>query len=155
MKEYEIFIKKYKKETLHEEKNRIGNTLGDFSNPKILKMVCEFSMSKDVRTQDTVGIISGVGANRAGRDIWLNFVQKNWQTLVSRYGDCGHTLARLIKGIANSAEEKHLSSFKKFFATHDAPGATRAIEQVLERLEGNIDWLKRDGKIIKEFLKNK
>ena len=29
-------IKKYKEENLHEEKNRIGNALGDFTNPKIL-----------------------------------------------------------------------------------------------------------------------
>ena len=153
-KEYQIFIEKYKKETLHEEKNRIGGALGDFPDPKILKLACKFAFSKAVRIQDTVGIISGVGANPMGRDIWLSFVQKNWKTLVSRYGDGGHTLARLVKAISSSAEEKHFKSFKKFFATHDAPGATRAVDQVLERLEGNIAWLKRDKKIIEEFLNN-
>ncbi len=152
MKEYKTLTEKYKKENLHEEKNRIGNALGDFTNPKILELACEFAMSKNVRIQDTVGIISSVGANPAGRDVWWSFVKRNWQTLVSRYGDGGHTLARLIKAIGASAEEKHLSSFKKFFATHEAPGASRAIEQVLERLEGNIAWLKRDRKIIGDFL---
>ena len=156
-KEYRAFVARYKKETLHEEKNRIGGVLGDFSDPKILKLTCEFAMSKYVRTQDTVGIISSVGANpngkSKGRDIWWSFIQKNWQTLVTRYGDGGHTLARLIKAISGSAEEKHLKSFKKFFATHEAPGAKRAIEQVKERLEGNTLWLKRDGKQINKFLK--
>jgi puromycin-sensitive aminopeptidase len=151
-KEYQTFLKQYKKETLHEEKNRIGSALGNFRDPKILKLVCEFAMSKNVRTQDTVGILSSVGANPLGRDIWWNFIQKNWKTFVSRYGDGGHTLARLIKSISGSAEEKHLKSFKKFFAIHDAPGAKRAIQQVLERLESNIAWLKRDGKIIEKFL---
>lgn len=152
MKEYKILIKKYKKETLHEEKNRIGNALGDFPDPKILRLACEFAFSKYVRIQDTIGIISSVGANPLGRNIWWNFVKKNWKTLVSRYGDGGHHLARLVKAIGGSAEEKHLKSFKKFFATHDAPGAQRAIQQVLERLEGNVAWLKRDGKIIENFL---
>ena len=155
MKEYRALVARYKKETLHEEKNRIGNALGDFQNTRILKMTCEFAMSKNVRIQDTVGIISGVGANPLGRDIWLSFVQKNWKTLVSRYGDGGHTLARLVKAISGSAEQKHLTSFKNFFRTHEAPGAKRAIQQVLERLEGNTLWLKRDEKIIEKFLNNR
>ena len=150
--DFKKFIAKYKKETLHEEKNRIGGALGDFPNPKILKLACEFAFSKNVRIQDTVSIISSVGANPMGRDIWWNFVQKNWKTLVSRYGEGGHTLARLIKVIGGSAEGKHLKSFKKFFKTHDAPGAKRAVDQVLERLEGNVAWLKRDGKKIEKFL---
>ena len=153
MKEYKDFIKYYKNETLHEEKNRIGNALGDFSNPKILKLVSKFALSKDVRIQDTAGIISGVGVNPVGRDIWIRFIKDNWKILVSRYGDGGHTLGRLVKAISNSAERKHLTSFKSFFKNHEAPGAKRAIEQVLERLEGNIAWLKRDEKSIEKFLK--
>src|SRR3989344_3723972 len=140
-REFNDLVNRYKKETLHEEKNRIGGALGDFQNPKILKLACEFAMSKHVRIQDTVGILSGIGANPLGRDIWWSFIQKNWKTLVSRYGEGGLTLARAIKSISGSAEEKHFKSFKKFFATHPAPGAKRAIEQVLERLEGLITRL--------------
>jgi len=152
-KEFNKFIEKYKKESLHEEKNRIGNALGDFSDLELLKITCKFSFSDSVRKQDAISILSSIGGNPMGRDIWLNFIKKNWKTLVSRYGDGGHTLARLVKAISGSAEEKHLKSFKKFFTTHDAPGAKRAIEQVKERLEGNVEWLKRDKKIIEKFLK--
>ena len=154
IKEYNIFIKKYKTETLHEEKNRIGNALGNFRDPKILQSVCVFAMSENVRPQDTIGILSSVGANPNGRDIWWNFITKNWQTLVSRYGEGGLTLSKVVKAISGSAEERHLKSFKKFFKTHEAPGAKRAIEQVLERLESNVAWLKRDGKKIEKFLNN-
>ena len=151
-KEYKMLIEKYKKETLHEEKNRIGGALGDFTQDKVLCEVTHFAFSKDVRIQDTVGIISGIGANPLGRNIWLKCLKYNWETLLSRYGDGGHTLGRLVKAISGSAEEKHLKSFKQFFATHPAPGAKRAIQQVIERLEGNIAWLKRDGKKIEKFL---
>ena len=72
---------------------------------------------------------------------------------MSRYGEGGLTLSRVVKAISGSAEKKHLISFKKFFATHDAPGAKRAVEQVIERLESNVFWLKRDGKRIEKFLK--
>jgi len=152
IKEYRELINLYKKEQLHEEKNRIGYALGEFNDAKILKQVCEFAMSKNVRIQDTIGILSGVGANPKGRNIWWSFIRKNWKTLVSRYGEGGLTLARAIKAISGSAEPKHLKSFKKFFATHSAPGAKRAVDQVVERLEGNVLWLGRDKKIIEKLL---
>jgi puromycin-sensitive aminopeptidase len=155
IKEYKDFIKLYQKETLHEEKNRIGGILGDFRDPKILKLACEFSISKDVRIQDSVGILSMVGMSPIGRDIWLHFIQTNWKKLISTYGGGGFTLARLVKALSGSAEPKHFKFFKKFFQTHEAPGAKRAISQVLERLESNIAWLKRDGKIIEKFLDSK
>ncbi|MEO5635175.1 MAG: M1 family metallopeptidase [Candidatus Paceibacterota bacterium] len=154
MKEYETFLQMYKKETLHEEKNRLGNALGDFTDPKILKLTAEFAMSPTVRIQDTVSILSGVGMNPKGRDIWWKFITKNWKTFVERYGQGGLTLGRAIKAIGSSAEEKHLRVLKKFFATHDAPGAKRSIDQVIEKLEGNILWLERDKHLIKEFLKS-
>ena len=151
-KEYRTFMARYKKETLHEEQNRLGGALGDFQDEKLLKQTCQFALSKNVRKQDTISILSSLGANPAGRDIWLSFIQKNWKTLVQRYGEGGHTLQRLVKAIGGSAEEKHFKSFKKFFATHEAPGAKRAIEQVKEKLEGNVAWLKRDGEKIRKFL---
>ena len=151
-KDYEAMLRMYKQETLHEEKNRIGGNLGDFKNKKILENVCRFAMSAHVRPQDTVSILFGVGANPLGRDVWWNFVRKNWRTLVARYGEGGLTLGHAVKAISGSTEAKHLRSFKKFFATHPAPGAKRSVEQVLERLEGNILWLKRDRKVIHRFL---
>jgi puromycin-sensitive aminopeptidase len=153
MKEYKILVQMYKKETLHEEKNRIGGALGDFSSLAILRLAAEFALSKNVRPQDTVGILSSVGINPLGRDIWLKYIKQNWKLLVARYGDGGLTLARTVKAISNSAEEKHVKDFKKFFRTHDIPGAKRAVEQVIERLEGNILWFKRDKEKIYKFLK--
>ncbi len=153
-KEYLDLMNKYNIERLHEEKNRIGNALGYFTNPKILSMVCDFALSSNVRPQDSIGILSSIGINPVGRDIWWNFVSKNWKTMVARYGEGGHSLGRTIQAISSSAEEKHLTSVKKFFATHEAPGAKRTIEQVLERLESNIVWLKRDKVTIKKFLDN-
>ena len=93
-----------------------------------------------------------MGENFFGRDIWFHFIQRNWKTFIVRYGDGGHMLALLIKAISGSAEEKHLKSFRKFFNSHETPGIKRAVDQVLERLESNIAWLKRDRKIIEKFL---
>jgi puromycin-sensitive aminopeptidase len=155
MKEYKTLVAMYKKENLHEEKNRIGGALGDFVNEKILEEAANFALSKHVRIQDTIGILSGVGMNPLGRDIWLKCIKYNWKLLVSRYGQGGLTLGRAIKAIGGSAEDKHFKILKTFFATHEAPGARRSVDQVLERIESNIAWRKRDGKIIEKFFSKK
>ncbi len=152
IKEYEELIKMYKKEALHEERNRIGAALGNFSSPEILRKAAQFSLSSHVRPQDTSGIISSVGMNPLGRDAWLKCITRNWKTFVTRYGEGGHTLSRFMKAISGSAEERHLRKFKKFFRTHPAPGAERAVEQVIEKLESNILWLKRDKRDIHTYL---
>ena len=105
-----------------------------------------------MRTQDTISILSSLGSNPFGRDVWVTCLKTNWKVFVSRYGDGGHTLSRLVKAISTSPEKKHLAFFQSFFKTHDAPGATRSIEQVKERLESNIAWVARDGKSIDKLL---
>jgi puromycin-sensitive aminopeptidase len=151
-KELNTLIEYYKKEPLHEERNRIGSALGDFKDEKLLCIVSEFALSNYVRAQDTIGIISSIGMNPMGRKLWLKCLKYKWPIFIDRYGDGGHTLGRLVKAISGSAEKKHLQKFTEFFKTHKAPGAARSVEQVKERLESNIDWLERDGKSIDKML---
>ncbi len=151
-KEYNAFIKQYRKETLHEERNRIGNALGDFKDKEILCKTINFALSPEVRIQDTISILSSVGANPYGRDVWITAIKSNWQTLLNRYGDGGHFLARLVKALSSTPEKKHLTFYQNFFKTNKAPGAERSIEQVKERIELNIAWAQRDLKDISKFL---
>ena len=44
---------------------------------------------------------------------------------------------------------------EQFFKQHDAPAADRAIQQSLESIRLNTQWLKRDEVAIKEWLKTK
>jgi puromycin-sensitive aminopeptidase len=152
-KEYKTLIKLYKAETLHEEKNRIGYALSDFENPKILVQSAQFALSEHVRSQDTVSILSYLAMNPKGRDLWIECVKTNWQTLLNRYGDGGHALGRLLYALRSSSEQKHLNFYKTFFKTHQAPGAKMSIEQAKEHIEANVLWLKRDSKAIDKFLK--
>lgn len=153
MKEYKKLISRYTKETLHEEKNRIGYALGDFKDVKILEQVAEFAMSSDVRIQDTIGILTFVGFNPLGRDVFMNFIKKNWQEFLNRYGSGGYALGRLVNVLAGSSEKKHLKFYETFFKDRPAPGATRSIEQTKERIEANIMWLSRDHKSVDKFLR--
>ncbi|MFN4181139.1 MAG: ERAP1-like C-terminal domain-containing protein, partial [Candidatus Paceibacteria bacterium] len=151
-KEYKKLLTLYKKETLHEEKNRIGYALANFNQKELLCKTVHFAFSKDVRPQDTVGILTSLAGNTSGRDIWITAIKTNWDMIISRYGDGGYTLGRLLGGLSLSPHKKHLDFYKKFFKNHPAPGAARSIEQTKERIESNILWAKRDAKYLDKFL---
>lgn len=153
-KEYKKLISHYTKENLHEEKNRIGGALGQFNDDKILCDVVHFALSSDVRIQDTVGILAGVGGNPLGRSIFMKNLKSNWQTLLSRYGDGGMALSRVVKDMQYSPEKKHLEEYKKFFNKNKAPGAERSVAQTIEKMESNVIYLSRELPNIKKFLKD-
>lgn len=149
------FVNLYKNTTLNEEQNRLGRALGQFSNPKLLKKTLEFAFSKDVRIQDTAQIFMSVWGNPKGKKIAWEFTKANWSELLKRYPASGHILNRFIKSasVFNTLEE--LKDFNSFFKKHKAPGAERAVAQVREKIVSNIEWLKRDGKHIQNWLTEK
>ncbi len=154
-KEYRAILAMYRKETLQEEKNRLGHALGAFQNEKLLKETLEFSLSKGVRLQDGLSVLASVLGNSKGRSLAWEFVKKNWPTLLERYGTGGHSLSRLISATSGFTTREAYNDLKKFFKTHPAPGATRAVEQVLEKIDGNIRYLAREGKNIDIWLLKK
>jgi len=150
--DYKKLIKKYQTEGLSEEKNRVGRALGQFSNLKLFKKTLEFAMSKSVRIQDTAQIFASVWGNPAGRQMAWEFTKKNWAVLLKRYPASGHILNRFVKMAAGFVLERDIKNFTEFFKTHKAPGAERAVAQVLEKIKSNAAWLQRDGKKIEEWL---
>ncbi len=151
-KEFRKIMALYKKETLHEEQGRLGRALASFKQKNLLKETLDFALSKAVRGQDSLSIVVSVWSNPAGRDLAWQFVKKNWGVFLERYGSGGHSLSRLLKAGAGFNTRSAYNDFKNFFKTHPAPGAVRAVSQVLEKIDGNILWLARDGKKIEHWL---
>ncbi len=154
-KEYKILLEKYKAENLNEEKNRIGRALSSFKQPEILKEVLELCLSGHVRLQDAPLIMASVLSNPYGLMEGFKFLQKNWKELTKRYPSSGHMLARVIKPLGFFTSERELKLLKKFFQNKKSGGLTRAAEQVLEKCESNVEWLKNEGEKIENWLKNK
>ena len=107
-----------------------------------------------MRSQDTLSLVAGVWGNPVGRDLAWAFVKKHWPIFLERYGSGGYSLSRLVKSGSVFHTREAYTDFKQFFKTHSAPGASRAVEQVLEKIDGNIRWLARDGREIEKWLSN-
>lgn len=153
-KEHTALIAMYAHAALHEEKNRIGKALGSFTEKGLLKKTLAFSISNHVRSQDTVGIISAVWMNPYGRDLTWTFVKKNWNLFLERYGS-SHALARLVASAGMFTSATKAKEVKQFFKTNPAPGASRTINQAIEKIYSNTAWLSRERKMLTNFFLGK
>ena len=144
----------YKNATLTEEKNRIGRALGRFSQKELLEKTLAFSLSKEVRSQDTMYYIGNTLANPKGRALAWKFIKKEWPVLLERYGG-GKSLSTLVSSLGIFVHESDAADIEKFFRENPAPGASRTVEQVLERIRTKVAWLSRDKKKLAKWISSK
>ena len=147
-------LKMYKDTDNQQEKDRISRALSSFEQVDLLQKTLEFAISDEVRAQDAVFVIAGVGANPKGRELTLEFIKKNWKLFKERYGGGHFLLARLLQSIDSLVKTSDADDIEEFFKKNPAPEATRTISQVLEQIRSNAMWLQRDKKGIEQFLKD-
>ncbi len=126
---------------LQEEKIRLLISLARFSDIDLLRDLLARSLTDDVRSQDTITLVSAVAANIKGRAIAWEFVKDNWTEFDKRYGGGGFGLMRLVAITGSFTSEEKASEIEEFFKEHPTPAAERTIRQSLERIRINTAWL--------------
>lgn len=95
-----------------------------------------------------------VSMTKIGRNLAWDFFKDNWKILLDRYQG-GFLLARLVKTTTeNFTSEEMAAEVENFFTEHKCPGTERTVQQVIESIQMNVSWLKRDESTIREFLKH-
>ncbi|OGE30746.1 hypothetical protein A3C59_03455 [Candidatus Daviesbacteria bacterium RIFCSPHIGHO2_02_FULL_36_13] len=150
-KEWDELVKMYKSEENQQEKDRLGRSLGLFKQKTILQKSLDFAISKDVRFQNTLGIIASVWGNPEGRYLAWEFVKKNWKMLKERYAG-GHYFTRVFGPASEFTKVSDAKDIESFVKKNPTPEAERTIAQALEQIYSNAEWLKRDAEGIKRFL---
>lgn len=154
MTEFADLVRTHNVATLHEEKNRIAASLGRFKDKNILKKVLEFSLSKDVRSQDAWRLTSGVVSNTRGRELGWKFLKQNWSVFLERYGE-QKSLSYVVSPLGSHTANQTANDIEKFFKKNPAPGAERALQQALERIRAKSSWLARDGRKLEKWLQKR
>ncbi len=149
--EFNTLVKMYKQEDNHQEKDRLGRSLGLFADKAILKKALVFALSDDVRYQSSLGIIASVWGNPNGRYLAWEFVKSNWKLLKERYAG-GHYYTRVFTPCGDFTKISDAKDIENFVKINPVPEAQRTIAQALEQIYSNAAWLKRDKKNIEKFL---
>ena len=130
-----------KETSLAEEKIRLLLSLARFTQPELLQETLDRALTDDVRSQDTITVVTAVAGNLDGRQLAWDFVKDRWGEFDRRYGGGGFGLMRLVSVCGNFTDQEHLDEVEQFFASHPAPAAERTIRQAKERINLHIAWL--------------
>ncbi len=140
-KTFETLKNIYLKEKIQEERMRLLGSLCSFKQKEILKKSLEFSLSKNVRTQDAYAVVSLIGGNEYSGDLAWEFLKKNWNKYYKMYGE-GHHMSILIKSVLSRYKSPDkIKEIRDFFKKHKVPSAKRAIEQSIEMIRINYNFI--------------
>ncbi len=155
--EYDKLLHLYRETKLQEEKVRVLRALTRFRDAAVVAKVLQFSLSPDVRSQDTYVVLAGFGSNRAARECAWKFVKDNWKTISARFGG-GNVglLAHILEGSTESFTTREaLADVRRFFKSHPVPGTERATRQAVEIIRANVRWLARDAGGVAQWLEKR
>jgi puromycin-sensitive aminopeptidase len=153
-KTFNTFLALYRKAETQEEKNRLSGAIAAAPETWMLERVLTFAMSDEVRSQDAAFVICYVAMNKKGRELAWSFFQDNSCVLKARY-ESGFLMSRLVKCITeNFATEDKAREVESFFSKNPFPGTERTVQQSLENIRLNAEWLSRDADAIKTFINN-
>jgi puromycin-sensitive aminopeptidase len=141
---YDTLWQLEKNADLHEERMRLLGALTRFQQTELLQDVLERSMSSEVRSQDSVLVLISVAGNRHGKELAWEFIKTNWEELDRRYGRGGFAIMRLVSITGAFTTSEKAQEVKEFFQEHPAPSAQRTIQQSLERIGLNVQWLENN-----------
>lgn len=147
---YEGLFHIHKTQELHEEKNRVLRALGYARDSARIDKSIQFNMSDEVRLQDRVSFFASLGATHT--EVAWNFFKAQKDMLRKQY-EGGRFLNYFIGYVTKPfASEEKAQEVAKFFEENQYPGCERTIQQSLETIRLNANWLARDKESIKTYL---
>jgi len=150
-KTYDILTELHNKSTLQEEKRKFLSALSSFKQEHLLKKTLEFSISENVRNQDSYIGILGVSGNIYGKEIAWEFLKENYSELRKRFEESG-ILQHLIQGVCGGlSSSKNLEEVKQFFKDNPTPSCKRVIDQSLEAIEIHTNFIKNNKENLEKF----
>lgn len=146
-------LEQYQKTSLAQEKEKLLYGLASVKDVTLLARYLE--MTKDpsiIKTQDVFTVIRYISYNSLGKTMAWNWIQLNWDYLVSRYTLNDRYLGRLVTIAEPFNTELQLWQIQSFFAKYPNAGAgAKPREQVLETVKNNIEWLKLNRQAISQW----
>jgi aminopeptidase N len=120
-----------------EEYYRFFYALPSFRDPALVRRTLEFSISPDVRTQDTAQLIAALVGQPQSREAAWTFVKANWETLTKSLG-IFQGIPRIAGSVGAFCSRDAEMDAEQFFKDHPVPAAERTLRQAFERIDACI-----------------
>ncbi len=134
---YNEFIRLFKAETAPDEQRRFMIAIGSFKDESIARRALDFSMSKDVRLQDSCFLPMYVVLTDTGKRIIWEWTKKNWKGFMKRYSPGVHMLDHFVENLAGTDNRKARDEISEFFSRKEnsRDDMKKALKQTLESID--------------------
>ena len=133
-----------------DEYNHYLYALAEFREPDSLQRTIALVDQGRVRQQDYPRFFGALLSNPASRDSAWKYLKDHWDDMAQKVTSFGG--AGAVSALGNSCSAEMRNDVKQFFANHPAPGAQRAVQQSLERIDGCIDFQRTQGSSFQSWL---
>ncbi len=145
-KEFEFLKKVYQENKDVVEKHIILSAFGYFNKSELYNKILDYSLSKNVKIQDSIYITSSF-LILPGRDkIYFSWLKKNWQKLKNIYEPSTLMLLDFISELSYVNDESLEEEIKQFFSNKANLrfDVKSEYDKVIEKINNNIRMLKNN-----------
>lgn len=156
--EFKKLFELYKRSTISDQKLLALDALGFSHDLIIVDEALKLTLNNaEIKSQDYMNIFRSVGLNPRGRRICWEFLESNWAYFYNRYSSGSFSL--LCRIVAYSTQNftsiKDFEAIQLFFADKHVESIDRTINQSLEKIQTNVNWLEADSLRLSEWLQRK
>lgn len=146
-------LEQYQKTSLAQEKEKLLYGLASVKSVSLLARYLDLLKDPNViKSQDVFTVIRYISYNSYGKSMAWNWIQLNWDYLVSRFTINDRYLGRIVTIAEPFNTELQLWEMKSFFAKYPEAGAGETPrQQVLETVQNNIEWVKQNRETIRQW----
>lgn len=152
---WDFLLSKYRQHSFSIDKSKIELALSFTRNNDKLQWLLDQGLRGDIiKTQDLPHIIVYVARNPSGYQLAWRFLKENWEKLVEKFELGSSSIATIVTGVTNQYSTRlQLAQVKEFFSSLEEKSAQlRCIQQAIETIEDNIQWMDKNFNDIKTWL---
>ncbi|POI32927.1 hypothetical protein CIB84_003321 [Bambusicola thoracicus] len=152
---WDFLLSKYQHHSFSVDKDKIASALSLTRNKDKLQWLMDEGLRGDIiKTQDFPYVIVSVARNPSGYHLAWTFLRENWEKLIEKFELGSSSIAGIVTGVTNQYSTRpQLAQVKEFFSSLEEKSAQlRCIQQAIETIEDNIQWMDSYFEEIKTWL---
>ncbi|MBV9437787.1 MAG: M1 family metallopeptidase [Acidobacteria bacterium] len=125
-------------------------SLTQFSQPALIKQTLQLVDEGKIRQQDYPRFFGELLSNPAARGQTWSYLKEHWNDLsqkVTSFGGAG-----AVSALGSACDTKMRGDVQDFFNSHPAPGAQRAVQQSLERMDACVSFREKQGASFQQWI---
>ncbi|XP_050768751.1 endoplasmic reticulum aminopeptidase 1 [Gymnogyps californianus] len=154
---WDFLLSKYKLQSFSVQREDIELALSFSRSKDKLQWLMDQGLRGDiVRTQDLPHIIVYVARNPSGYHLAWMFLKENWEKIVEKFELGSTSVASIVTGVTSQySTRSQLAQVKEFFSSLEEKSTRlRCVQQAVETIEDNIQWMDRNFEKVKAWLQN-